>query len=44
LLVLAGTFAFAIFLARRFKVEFGLVFFGMVGWMAAFVGLVFLMQ
>ena len=42
--VLAGTFAFAIFLAKRFKVEFGLVFFGMVFWMAAFVGLIFLMR
>ena len=41
---LAGTFAFAIFLARRFKVEFGLVFFGMVFWMAAFVGVIFLMR
>jgi hypothetical protein len=42
-IVLAGTFAFAIFLAKRFKVEFGLVFFGMVFWMAAFVGVIFLM-
>ncbi|MCP4183771.1 MAG: hypothetical protein GY761_10710 [Hyphomicrobiales bacterium] len=42
-IMLAGTFAFAIFLAKRFKVEFGLVFFGMVFWMATVVSIIFLM-
>ncbi len=38
---IAFIFAAAMALARKFKVEFGLVFFGMVFWMAATISIIF---